>query len=219
VATNLPPAPARKKTNPLVWVLVAVGVLILLFGIALVAGGFFLYYKARQAGLDPDLWRRNPGVAAAKLIAATNPDAEVVSVDENKGIVKIREKSTGKLYAFNFEDIKRGRITFTGEKGEAAGVPSWVPVYTGATPKSALPDEAEGARGAAYAFETSSSVATVAAFYKSALEKEGFQVKAEDAPGIHVLTATNDEVSRNVSVTLTSSGGNTAAVVRYSGER
>jgi hypothetical protein len=104
-----------------VYVLVAIGILVLL-GTGAVAGrGFFLVHKAKQAGLDPALWERNPELAAAKLLMAVNPDTEVVSVDE-KG---------GKIVKMNFADLKQGKITFEGEDEEitigSSGLaePSW----------------------------------------------------------------------------------------------
>src|SRR5690348_5415445 len=82
-APVVPPLAAQgRRINPIVWILGGIAAVILLFGAALTIGGIFVLHKAKQAGLDPDLWARNPGVAATKLVAAANPDAEVVSVDE-----------------------------------------------------------------------------------------------------------------------------------------
>jgi hypothetical protein len=221
MATSVPPAP--KKTNPLVWVLVAIGAILLLFGIALVGGGFFLYYKAKQAGLDPGEWRRNPGLAAAKMITAANPDAEIVKVDEGKGLLQIREKSTGKLYTFNFEDVKNGKISFSDDRGESltvggAELPSWVPVYTGVTPTNAIAAKSEGGAGGTYSFETNDAVQTVLDFYRSAFEKAGFQVKAADGDA-SVLVAVHEGENRNASVSVTSSGGATTVMLRYEDQR
>ena len=105
------PAVAR-KTSPIVWILVAVLGLFLLGGIAVVGGGLFLVHKAKQAGIDPELMRNNPGLATAKLLAATNPDLEVVSTDDQRGLITVRQKSTGKIMTVNFDEIKRGKITF-----------------------------------------------------------------------------------------------------------
>ena len=108
-------APPRKKTSPLVWVLVGLLGLFLLVGIGVVAGGFFLVHKAKQAGLDPSLWEKNPGLAATKMITAMNPDVQVLKTDEDKGLITLRDKKTGKVYTMDFEAVKEGRIKFQEE--------------------------------------------------------------------------------------------------------
>src|SRR5450759_1653720 len=77
-----PPPP--KKTSPIVWVLVGLGAFLLLVVIAVAGAGFFLVHKVKQAGLDPELMRRNPGLATVKMMAALNPNIEVLSVNENR---------------------------------------------------------------------------------------------------------------------------------------
>jgi nitrate reductase NapE component len=112
-------APVRKKTSPLVWILVAVLGLFFLIGVAVVGAGFFFVHKAKQAGFDPDLMKSNPGLAITKMLTAANPDIEVVRVDDGKGLITLREKSTGKTTTVDFEAVKQGRISFTDDKGES----------------------------------------------------------------------------------------------------
>ncbi len=231
MASNYPPAgyagaPApKKKTSPIVWVLLVIGVIVLLFVLAIAGIGFFFVYKAKQAGIDPGLWQRNPSLAAAKMIAATNPDAEVVRADEGKGIVVIRQKSTGKTFTMNFEDIKKGRITFSDDEGATATVgggaenlPAWVPVYSGVKPEVAVAGQSGEGAGGTFAFTTRDSVAAVADFYKSALEREGFTVNTESEAGLNIMTAVDESGGRKVSVSITG-GGETRAQVVYSTEK
>lgn len=107
--------PARKKTSPLVWILAAVVGLFLLIGIAVVGGGFFLVHKAKQAGLDPAQWEKNPGLAATRMLTAMNPDVQVLKTDEDTGTITLRDKKTGKVYTIDFEAVKEGRIKFQEE--------------------------------------------------------------------------------------------------------
>jgi hypothetical protein len=107
-----PQPPVKKGLGALAWVLIILGSLFLLFVLTIVAGGFFLVHKARQAGLDPDLMKRNPGLAVTKLITTVNPNTEVLSVDESRGIIHIRDKQNRKTYTMNFEDAKRGKMMF-----------------------------------------------------------------------------------------------------------
>ena len=113
------PVVVASKTSPLVWILVAVAGLFVLGIISVVGTGFFVIHKAKEAGFDSDLMRRNPGLAVAKLVAATNPDLEVVSVDDGKGRITIREKSTGKTTTVTFDEMKRGKFTFHEEGKDA----------------------------------------------------------------------------------------------------
>src|SRR5947199_6168289 len=59
--------PRKKGLGPLAWVLIILGGLFIVFVICLVAAGMFLVHKAKQAGIDPDLMKRNPVMDAAKL--------------------------------------------------------------------------------------------------------------------------------------------------------
>ena len=99
--------------------------------------GFFVYRTAQRAGFDPREMQRNPALAVSKMLAAVNPDLEVMHVNEGKGTITVREKSTGKVVTLNFDDVKRGRIVIGDEsEGKTASidivasadkVPSWLP--------------------------------------------------------------------------------------------
>ncbi|MGI8960244.1 MAG: hypothetical protein ACR2IV_10875 [Bryobacteraceae bacterium] len=106
------PPPVKKGLGPLAWVLIILGSLFVLFVLTIVAGGLFIVHKVKQAGLDPDLMKRNPGLAVTKLITTVNPNTEVLNVDEARGIIHIRDKQNGRTYTMNFEDAKRGKMVF-----------------------------------------------------------------------------------------------------------
>ncbi len=185
-----PYPPGRRKTSPLVWVLVIVLGLFVLGGIATVAGGYFIYHKVRQAGLDPDLMQRNPGLAVGKLLAAANPDVDVVRTDDGAGTITVRDKKTGKVVTMSFDEAKKGKITFKEEGGEdqsatvefgASGekLPSWIPAYPGAKVQgtfSVTGNSAEG-EGGTYALTTSDSADKVLAFYQDRLKAAGMTIE------------------------------------------
>ena len=89
---QFPPPPPQKKSNVLTWVLVGCGTFVILGVIAFVVGGYFVWNKAKQAGLDPALMQKQPALATAKIMVAMNPDIELVSVDEEKGLITVKTK-------------------------------------------------------------------------------------------------------------------------------
>lgn len=232
MATNYPPPmdpgapPPKKKTSPLVIVLAIVGGLMALLVVGVVAGGLFIVHKVKQAGFDPDEWRNNPGAAAAKMITTLNPDAEVVRIDEDRGVVVIREKSTGKTVTMNFEDIKQGRLSFSDSEGasvtfgQGADLPSWVPLYPGAKAETGLAAaSSKGGSGGAFTFTSADSPATVLKRYRSTLEDAGFAVEdqgSSDSGGM--LIGKDEGNSRTVTATVSSSGNQTTVSVLYSEE-
>jgi len=97
-------------------VVAVVGIIII--AIAVISGGLFLSKKAKEAGFDADLLRKNPALATAKMVVAANPELELVSVDEKSGTLTVRNKETGETLTADFNDIRKGRITFKTDKGE-----------------------------------------------------------------------------------------------------
>jgi hypothetical protein len=158
-------APPRKGVSPIVWILGIIAGIFVLGMMVLIGGGLFVAHKVKQAGFDPALWSKNPGVAAAKMLAATNPDVSVVSVNEREGVITLKDKKTGETVTLNFEDVKNGRISFQGKgddkitidahgdgsagtlemksadgtvkfgAGSAAKIPSWIPSYPASNPQ------------------------------------------------------------------------------------
>jgi hypothetical protein len=205
-APNAAPAVPR-KTSPIVWILVAVLGLFVLGGIAVVGGGLFLVHKAKQAGLDSELMRNNPGLAMAKLLAATNPDLEVVSTDDSRGRITIRQRSTGKTMTVNFDEMKRGKLTFKEDGKDAvtleshgdgstgslqmksgseslniganqATLPAWVPAYPNSKPVSTFSLSGKEGTSASFQFQTPDAPKDVVAFYERELKQTGFRINA-----------------------------------------
>jgi hypothetical protein len=197
-------APAAKKGRFMFWILGGCLGLVVIAGIIAISTGIFV---ARKAGLDPALMKQNPGLAVAKMMATLNPDIEVLSVDEGSGIIRVREKKTGKTMSMNLQDAQKGKIVFqddqnksveiqsTGEgenasvevrsaegtmrmgAGSAVQLPDWLPSYPGAKAAGTYSFNAENGQAGSCAFKTGDPVETVASFYEKALKNAGFAVQ------------------------------------------
>jgi hypothetical protein len=198
--------PPKKGMGPLGWVLIGCGGLIVL-GIMVVVGlGWYAVHKAKQAGIDPDLLRRNPAVAVAKMGVAANPDLTIISEDDDRGIIRIHDSKQNKNFIVNFEDAKKGRFTMQEEgketvtlsasgngdtgtfeattkdgsvrigAGGPVNMPSWLPSYPGSQPKATVTSEDAQRKSAQFTFTTGDSVDKVQSFYKDALASGGLKV-------------------------------------------
>ncbi len=196
---SAPPASvpaASAKTSPLVWVLAGCGGLIVLGG--LVFG--LIVFKTRQFVHSA---QKNPAFAAARLLAAANPDIDVLSTDEDRGTMTVRNKKTGETLTVDVRDAQKGKFVFEqngkraeinahadGDKGSfeikssegsmkfgtSDKAPDWVPVYSGATPQGVFSAQnADGATGS-FRFTTNDSVDQVSQYYETALKGAGMKV-------------------------------------------
>jgi hypothetical protein len=223
-----PPAPLapQQKSNVLKWVLIGIGLCFTLFVIAVVGVGLFVAHKAKQAGLDPDLIKRSPALAAAKLMVAANPDVEMVTADEGKQEMTVRDKKTGKVYTMSFEDAKNGKFTMkedgktTLTVGGKAKVPSWVPDYPGSEPQGAFSAQGDDGASGTFTFKTKDSSDKVIKYYQDQFKASGLNVTSnitnqngQSAAGM--LSAEGESRKHNVTVILGVEGGDTTVALTY----
>jgi hypothetical protein len=198
--------PAAKKSNVLVWVLGGCGGLILITILVGLAVSYFVARKAHE-------FSKNPGFAAAKMMASLNPDVEVMKADEDTGKITLRDKKTGKTVTLDFRDIQKGRLSFEGEGGEKVdiqgegeggtgsmtikgpdgsmqfgqgslkNVPSWVPRYPGAQAAGAFTSQQGGEEGGTFQLQCSGSVEEVAAFYEREMKSAGMKTQKTSVEG------------------------------------
>jgi hypothetical protein len=117
-------APAPKKTSPWIFVLIGCVGLIVIGGAVMVGVGYFAVSKVKEAGFDPALMKEQPALAAAKMMAAANPDIEVVDVDEDGGRITFRDKKSGKTVTMDADKIQQGELVFESEEGEVFSLKS-----------------------------------------------------------------------------------------------
>ena len=208
--------------------MLGVGGLVLIAVIGIAATFFFIVHKAKEVGFDSDLIKSNPAMAVAKMMAATNPDIEVLAYDDKSGIIKMKDKKTGKVMEVNFEDAKNGNFSVKEEGGKEASVsisgsggappPNWVPVYSGAKQQSSFSSNtADGANGTV-AFSVEGLPKDIAEFYRDKLKAEGFAISAEFSGGGgagSMLTAEDPAKGRTVHVVIGGEGKKSTVSVTF----
>ncbi len=231
------PGTPPKKTSPLVWILG--GVAVLMCGIMLTCGiaGFMAYRAVKNAGFDPDLMQRNPGLAITKMAATLHPDYQVISTDDRSGKITMREKATGKVMTFKFdpdkktlvmidENGKEAKISVSGdgsngsltvESGDgkvkygtgAAKAPDWVPVYPGTSMSGTFSAQGPDGESSSFTFKSSDPASKVIAFYQEQLKSAGFTVTQMTTDQGGLITGETAEKKRTVTVTVGTSGAGT----------
>src|ERR1017187_9557976 len=198
VAAPVATAPVTGKVSPIVWILLTVlGLIVLSF----VGCGVFAMYMAHTVV-------SNPGLVLGKIITASNPDAEVVATDPSSQTMRIRDRKTGEEVTLSFDDIKKGKLTFSakGKNGEVANMeigggegklPSWVPTYPGAKAQGNMTARGEGADGAGeggvVTFTTPDPPSKVMAFYEAKIKDMGMTINLTGTSDAGGLVAGVDE--------------------------
>jgi hypothetical protein len=177
---------------------------------------------------------RNPGFAAAKLMASMNPNVEVLNADENTGKITMREKKTGKTVTLDFKDIQQGRISFQGDNGEKveirgggegdtaslANVPAWVPKYPGAQATATYSAQGKDQDGGTFQLKCSGSIQQVADYYEQQLKTAGMKITKNSmqsgSGSMMMVSGTDDASRRSVMVSVNTSDGGTVAQIVYS---
>lgn len=232
VATG--PVQAKRGLSPVAWVLIVLGCVVALVVVAAVGTGFFLVNKARQAGIDPELLRTNPGMAFAKMVTALDPNMEVVSANTGSGTITLRDRRNGKEVTMSIEDVKRGRVRISAdddngktamvEIGGSGKLPSWVPEYPNAgdsKPVFAVRGDSGENSGEAgsVTFTTPDSVEKVVAFYQTKAEEMGMQVELKAVSSRGGTVIGKDEPGQRTLTAIVSEGGPTTVQVTYARKR
>jgi hypothetical protein len=234
-------APPPKKTSPLVWILG--GIAVLMCGVMLTCGigAYMLTRAVKNAGFDPDLMQRNPGLAMTKMAAALHPDLEVISTNDRTGKITMREKSTGKTLTFKFDPDKK-TLVMAGDDGQEVKIstsgdgangsvaistadgtmkygagsgkaPDWVPVYPGSTTAAAYSAQNNDGSQNTFTFKSQDAASKVVAFYQEQLKATGFTVTQVLGDQGGLVTGENAEKKRTLTVTIGSSAEGTEGSV------
>ncbi|MEW6125761.1 MAG: hypothetical protein AB1757_01750 [Acidobacteriota bacterium] len=198
-----PPNQPQKKGGAVKWVLIGCIGFILIGGIAAVGVVWYGYNKAKQIGFDPDLAKRNPAFAAAKLAINLDPDKELISADEKTNTLTVKDKKSGKVLTLTFEQDSNGNITF--KEKDASGketsvsvgkdkvevtspdgktviganadstLPDWVPQYPGVKMEGTYSSVSGESIAKGCNFKTNDSLQQVISFFEDKLKAQGFK--------------------------------------------
>jgi hypothetical protein len=205
VVTPAAPAQAPKKGRFIFWILGGCLGLIAIAAILFFVAGSYIFHRV---GFDRGLLEKKPELAVVKMMVSANPDLEILSIDEGRGIIQVREKKSGKTLTVNIEDAKNGKISFmddqnkkveirTQGEGDNASVeiqsdqgsmrmgskaavllPNWLPSYPGAIAAGGMALNEEDGNSGSCSLKTNDSVQAVAKFYENALKNAGFEVQS-----------------------------------------
>ena len=218
-----------RKTSPIVWVLVIIGCVFGLGLIAVVGTGAFFVHKARQAGIDGELFRNNPGVAVGRMMAAVNPNLEVVRTNEAEGTVTLRDRHNGKQFSINIDAARRGSLTLKAEDEDGKGgrleiggdakIPLWIPQYPGSHPEATFSARGQSEDGVGeagnFTFETNDPSSKVLAFYQQKARELGMTLHQAEMGETSTVVAGNDESHRFLKVIAQGGSGETTVNVTY----
>jgi hypothetical protein len=182
----------QKNTSPVVWIIVGILGLVMVAGVVIIAGGLFVAKRVSDAA-------SNPALTTAKIMAAANPDLQIISSDDRNGTVTFKDKKSGRVVTLNFDQIKQGRITFE-EDGKKVSVdssggginvarndgstvqigpnassklPDWLPAYPGSSPQGTFAMQGANESNASVTFTTKDPVDKISKFYDETLRKAG----------------------------------------------
>jgi len=224
-------AAAPRSGNPLKWVLIVLLCVVGFGVVSAISTGAYMANRMRRAGIDREIFRRDPARAVARMLAATHPDLEVVDSDRNT--ITVRNRHTGNRVTWSYDDVRNGRFRLEAvdDKGESgslelggdANPPSWIPEYPGSHPEPLFTARGEGEAGAgeagAFHFETPDSQSQVMAFYEEHAREMDLEVHTVRVGDRVTLATTDDEHERVLKVIAIREGDRTTVTVTYGRKR
>jgi hypothetical protein len=249
--TPTTPGAERKGTSPLVWVAVGCGCLVILAGISTLFLGGYLVKKAGKAisdiAEDPVMATAERAVEASpelELVSSNREKGRLEIRDKKtgetywfdasdiaKGQISFGKGDEARTVTFGGEE-GRGTVRFEGPEGESefrvgsgAGgeIPDWLPIPKGAEVGEGVfsLDTPESRSGSA-TLVTDDSVDDVVAFYRKALEGDGWKVSRATYSGDMgegaTLNATSADGKRTLILGIARKDDHTTVGIYHSGE-
>lgn len=239
-------APQKKGMGPLGWIAIGCGVIVVLCLVVLAAAGWFVKKKVGEFQDNPALAAAKMMVAVnpdLEMVAADEEAGTITVRNKKTGeevTVDLEEAKEGR---FTFktaegestvdfdggETGERGSMTVTGADGQevlragagaAADMPTWIPVYPGASAQSSYSAQTAEGKAGAIVVSSGDSPDAVLSWYETRLQSDGFKVeKMTMASGGTTsggtLTAITADEARTLSVVVSAAPEGTQAMVTY----
>ncbi|MDZ4289382.1 MAG: hypothetical protein U0984_15570, partial [Prosthecobacter sp.] len=108
------PTPPKKGLSGLAIAGIGCGGLFLL---ACLGGGVLAMRACSKVKEMAGDFQKNPAKAAATLMVKANPELELVSTNDAKGEITIKNKKTGEVTTMSFDEMSQGKFTVKDAKG------------------------------------------------------------------------------------------------------
>jgi hypothetical protein len=165
-----------------------------------------------------------------KMIAAANPNVDVISVSKGDQQITLRDEKTGKTYSISFEDAKNGKFSVkedgraTLSVGGPAKVPAWVPDYPGSDPQGAFTAQGQEGESGTFTFKTKDPADKVIKFYQDQFQTSGLRITTnvthqEPQSSGGMLVAEDEAKKHTVNVVIGVEGSNSTVMVTYATNR
>ena len=195
----------KKGLGALAWIAIGCVGLLIVAGVAVSAGVWFIGKKAKDFAED---FEERPVETGAKILAGVNPEIAFVSADEENRTVVFRNEKTGEEMSFNFDDVENGNISFDTGDGEvkvsvkqegeggltvrspegtatfggargAEDLPDWIPVYEGAEVQMGFSTSGDQGAAGAFSLKSQDSPDEVLDYYEKTLKDAGYEVQRQ----------------------------------------
>lgn len=188
----------KKSSKALIYVLAGCGVLSFIAIVVVIFAFLFVGKKIKT-------FASNPEEAIVKIVAANNPDVEVVEIDRENQKITIKNNKTGEVMVLNFSDVKKGKIRWEGKSdkgsiemrgGEEGGkieiynegnkstitygsdsnIPKWLPEFKGFNVVNQVNSRGESENAGTIELETEKDMETVIKEIENAFKGKGFKI-------------------------------------------
>ncbi|HVS02771.1 MAG TPA: hypothetical protein VMT16_08385 [Thermoanaerobaculia bacterium] len=241
VTPQQPVEPKKKGLHPLAWVAIGCAALVVIGGIVTVVATMFVGSKVKGF---VERAEKNPELVAVEMMAAANPEVEIVASDEDARTVTLRNTATGEVTTLDFADVREGRIRWSGEGEEEAElsmggeegvfevrskegtfrlgaggeIPAWVPAYPGGTTESGFRSEDAQQVAGTFMIETGDPLDQAFEFYNRQLAAQGYELSETQfsSPQGRGAMLNGSQEGRQLNLTFSEEDGRTKIAVGYS---
>ena len=241
--------PAKKGLPVWAWVGIGCGTLIVLVMIVVTVVGFLVANKVKDVAADfednpamatarmivklnPELEEISTDEDEGTITVRNTKTGEEITVNfddiedgkfsfsTDEGEVTVDASELEESGSIKVTDDKGGVVFATGGS-VADDIPPWVPVYPDTEPSSRHSMKTDEELSGGFEIETSDTVAEVLAFYRSALEGEGYEISVntfaqDDSEGAMVNAQSGSPKRSVIAIINAEGGGPTKVVVTFS---